>query len=69
MCASLHAHKPTHTHSHAHPKTHTLAPRSGQVDATKEAELAQKHEVSGYPTIKWFVDGELASDYNGARDA
>jgi hypothetical protein len=40
-----------------------------QVDATKEADLAQKHDVSGYPTIKWFVDGEVALDYNGPRDA
>ena len=23
----------------------------------------------GYPTIKWFIDGEVASDYNGGRDA
>ncbi|GBF92427.1 hypothetical protein Rsub_04531 [Raphidocelis subcapitata] len=41
----------------------------GKVDATKETDLAQKHEVSGYPTIKWFVDGEVAMDYNGPRDA
>lgn len=42
---------------------------SCQVDATAESEMANKYEVKGYPTIKWFVNGELASDYNGPRDA
>jgi protein disulfide-isomerase A1 len=41
----------------------------GKVDATQEADLAQKYGVNGYPTIKWFVDGEVAMDYSGARDA
>jgi protein disulfide-isomerase A1 len=40
-----------------------------KVDATAETELGTKYGVSGYPTIKWFVDGEVASDYNGPRDA
>ncbi|KAI8468718.1 MAG: protein disulfide isomerase 1 [Monoraphidium minutum] len=40
-----------------------------KVDATVESELAQDHKVSGYPTIKWFVGGEVAMDYNGPRDA
>jgi len=44
-------------------------PHRRQVDATKETELGTKHGVSGYPTIKWFVDGEVASDYSGPRDA
>jgi protein disulfide-isomerase A1 len=41
----------------------------GNCDATQEAELAGQFDVKGYPTLKWFVDGELASDYNGGRDA
>jgi protein disulfide-isomerase A1 len=49
----------------AHDETIVL----GKVDATKESDLAQKHGVSGYPTIKWFVDGEVAMDYSGPRDA
>eukprot|EP00879_Flechtneria_rotunda_P002799 GHRR01003008.1.p1 GENE.GHRR01003008.1~~GHRR01003008.1.p1 ORF type:complete len:358 (+),score=133.02 GHRR01003008.1:179-1252(+) len=41
----------------------------GKVDATVESDLGQKFGVQGYPTLKWFVDGELASDYSGPRDA
>lgn len=39
-----------------------------KVDATEEADLGTKFGVQGYPTLKWFVDGELSSDYNGGRD-
>jgi len=41
----------------------------GKVDATQEADLGQKYGVNGYPTIKWFIDGEVAMDYGGSRDA
>ncbi len=40
-----------------------------QVDTTEEPDLGKKFDVKGYPTLKWFVDGELHSDYNGGRDA
>lgn len=40
----------------------------GNVDATVETELGNKFGVQGYPTLKWFVDGELAGDYSGGRD-
>ncbi|KXZ47594.1 hypothetical protein GPECTOR_34g753 [Gonium pectorale] len=40
-----------------------------KVDATVEESLGSKFGVQGYPTLKWFIDGELASDYNGPRDA
>ncbi|EFJ41881.1 protein disulfide isomerase 1 [Volvox carteri f. nagariensis] len=40
-----------------------------KVDATVEESLAGKFGIQGYPTLKWFVDGELVSDYNGPRDA
>lgn len=36
------------------------------MDATKEKDLATKFQVRGFPTIKFFIDGE-ATDYNGGR--
>lgn len=38
-------------------------------DATQEGDIASKYDVKGYPTIKWFVDGQVASDYGGDRTA
>ena len=38
-----------------------------KVDATEAAELAQKYDVTGYPTIKMFRKGSVF-DYNGGRD-
>ena len=37
-----------------------------KVDATVATEIAKKHEVEGFPTIKYFYNGE-ASDYEGGR--
>ncbi len=38
-----------------------------KVDATVETALATRFDVQGFPTLKWFVDGELAGDYTGGR--
>lgn len=38
-----------------------------KVDATAENELGTKFGVQGFPTLKWFVDGE-AMEYGGGRD-
>ena len=38
-----------------------------KVDATKEEQLAQKYDVSGYPTLKIFRKG-TAYDYDGPRE-
>jgi len=40
-----------------------------KLDATEEKEVAGKHEIQGYPTLKWFIDGKVVSDYSGGRTA
>lgn len=42
----------------------------GAVDATENMELADKYDVSGYPTIKYFPKGSTeAEEYKGGRTA
>ncbi|KAG1668907.1 hypothetical protein FOA52_016076 [Chlamydomonas sp. UWO 241] len=40
-----------------------------KLDADAHKELGSRFGVSGFPTLKWFVDGEVAMDYGGGRDA
>ncbi|KAF9949655.1 hypothetical protein BGZ72_008590 [Mortierella alpina] len=39
----------------------------GSVDATVEKAIAEKHGVSGYPTIKFFKPDGTVEDYEGGR--
>jgi protein disulfide isomerase family A protein 3 len=40
-----------------------------KVDCTVETKVCGKYGVSGYPTLKIFKSGEMASDYNGPRES
>lgn len=40
-----------------------------KVDCDANKDLCSKFGVSGYPTLKIFREGEVASDYSGPRDA
>lgn len=42
--------------------------RLAAVDATKEFQLAQKFDVKGYPTIKYFRNGVFAFDAGNLRE-
>lgn len=42
--------------------------RLGKVDATVESELGERFKIRGYPTLKFFIDGE-AIEYTGGRTA
>ena len=39
-----------------------------QVDGAAEKDLSDKYEVTSFPALKWFVNGEHHSDYADDRD-
>lgn len=39
----------------------------GVVDATVQESVAQKFDISGFPTLKLFKNGVYKSDYDGKR--
>mmetsp|Transcript_35981 Transcript_35981/g.86919 ORF Transcript_35981/g.86919 Transcript_35981/m.86919 type:complete len:502 (+) Transcript_35981:37-1542(+) len=39
-----------------------------KIDADSQKESGNKYEVQGFPTLKWFVNGQ-ATEYNGGRTA
>eukprot|EP00798_Chlamydomonas_sp_ICE-L_P014659 gene14659-20693_t len=38
------------------------------VDVMNEPDLGQKFGIRGFPTLKWFVDGELHSEFKGGKE-
>lgn len=40
----------------------------GKVDATEESDLAEEYQIRGYPTLKFFRNGN-SIEYNGGRQA
>lgn len=42
--------------------------RLAAVDTTKETKLGSEFSIKGYPTIKYFRDGEFAFDVSSARE-
>ncbi|XP_071975941.1 protein disulfide-isomerase A2 [Engystomops pustulosus] len=52
-------------------KEKTSEARLAKVDATEDKELADEFGVNGYPTIKFFLNGNRTGhiDYGGRRDA
>ncbi|CAD5115831.1 DgyrCDS4769 [Dimorphilus gyrociliatus] len=39
-----------------------------EVDCTKNREICDKHEVTGFPTLYYFENGQRISEHNGGRD-
>lgn len=48
----------------------SLSVMIGDVDCTADGEsLCKKYDIKGYPSIKYFVDGDTeGKDYSGGRD-
>jgi len=50
-------------------KAEQLESLVAKLDATANAELAAKFEVTKFPSIKYFVKGKFEKDYDGKRDS
>lgn len=63
-CGHCKAMKPEYTDAAAKMKEKKIEGILAAVDATKEPSLASQFNIKGYPTVKYFKDGEFAFDVN-----
>lgn len=56
--------KPEFTDAAAALKTQGIDGHLAAIDATKEPKLGERFKVTGYPTVKYFKDGNFLWDYN-----
>ena len=66
-CGHCKALKPHYTEASSVLKEEGVEGKLAAVDATSETKLGSKYDVSGYPTLKYFQNGELVYDYGFAR--
>lgn len=68
-CGHCKAMKPAYVDAARRMKEENVDGVLAAVDATKEEALAKKYSVSGFPTIKFFSEGEMLYDYGYGRTA
>ena len=68
-CGHCKAMKPAYTEAAKMMKEQEVGGVLAAVDATKAEALGKKFDVTGFPTIKYFGDGELQYEYGYGRTA
>ncbi|XP_028394335.1 probable protein disulfide-isomerase A4 isoform X1 [Dendronephthya gigantea] len=63
-CGHCKAMKPEYVDAAQRMKDEDISGTLAAVDATKESALGKRFEVKGFPTVKYFKDGEFAFDMN-----
>lgn len=63
-CGHCKAMKPEYTAAAKTMKDEEISGVLAAVDATKEREMGKRFKIEGFPTVKYFKDGEVAFDVN-----
>lgn len=63
-CGHCKAMKPEYTDAAQSMKEQEIPGVLVAVDATKEQEIGKRYKIEGFPTVKYFKDGEVAFDVN-----